>query len=145
MHSPTSVVPVDAWTQTLGLLSQLCGSDTRPETCGRETQLARSASCAATSGMLAKPASAMHRSISLSVIERPTSNTVTIAWRDPTHCSYGNQLWYMSQARRSGVCALSDRAIRHGDLVYRPGRCRPRPLNDGAMILASILCELEAD
>ncbi|GAB6852420.1 DUF3331 domain-containing protein [Paraburkholderia kururiensis] len=148
MDFATNMTTVDPWTQTLGLLSQLCGGDTRPAARGREAQAARMAGSAAasagTSSAPAQPGSAMRRSVSLSVIERPTSTTVTIAWRDATHCSYGDQLWHVARARRSGICAMSGRAIRRGDLVYHPRRSRPKPLNDGAMILASVLCEVDA-
>lgn len=151
MDFPTNAIPVDPWTQTLGLLSQLCGGDARPAARGRETPLVRTAGhataavTAAASAPRAQAGNAMRRSVSLSVIEHPTSTTVTIAWRDSTHCSYGDQLWQVSRARRSGVCAMSGRAIRRGDLVYQPRRIRPKPLNDGAMILASVLCEVQAD
>lgn len=153
MDFPASVIPVDPWTQTLGLLSQLCGGDARPAARARDTSPARkvnsatrlAAGSATALAASAQAAGAVRRSVSLSVIERPTSTTVTIAWRDSTHCSYGDQLWHVSHARRSGICVMSGRAIRRGDLVYQPRRSRPRPLNDGAMILASVLCEVEAD
>jgi len=149
MDFATNMTPVDPWTQTLALLSQLCGGDARPAARERQTQVARMAGSASASAeaspVRAQPGNAMRRSFSLSVLDRPTSTSVTIAWRDSTHCSYGDQLWLAARARSSGICAMSGRAIRRGDLVYQPRRSRPRPLNDGAMILASVLREVEAD
>ncbi|WP_027210786.1 DUF3331 domain-containing protein [Burkholderia sp. WSM2232] len=149
MDFPTNSTPTDPWTQTLGLLSQLCGGDARPAAREHEAQFARMAGSAAASAEAsparARTGNAMRRPVSLSVLERPSSTTVTIAWRDATHCSYGDQLWLAARARSSGICAMSGRAIRRGDLVYQPRRSRPRPLNDGAMILASVLRDVEAD
>jgi hypothetical protein len=73
------------------------------------------------------------------LIDRPSSATATIAWHDATHCSYGDQLWHAARARVSGVCAMSGRAIRIGDEVFKPRRCRPAPLNASAMIRADVL------
>jgi hypothetical protein len=75
------------------------------------------------------------------LIDRPSSATATIAWHDSTHCSYGDQLWHAARARVSGLCAMSGRAIRIGDEVFKPRRCRPAPLNASAMILAVVLDE----
>src|SRR6201991_3855286 len=75
------------------------------------------------------------------LIDRPSSATATIAWHDATHCSYGDQLWHAARARVSGVCAMSGRAIRIGDSVFKPRRGRPAPLNASAMILATVLNE----
>ncbi len=83
--------------------------------------------------------------MSVCLIERPTSATATIAWRDATHCSYGDQLWHVSRARVSGICAMSGTAIRIGDKVFKPRRGRPAPLNAGAMILAEVLNEAAGD
>jgi hypothetical protein len=72
------------------------------------------------------------------LIERPSSTTATIEWRDPTRCCYGDQVWRAMRARTAGVCAMSGVEIRPGDRVYGPNP-RPVPGNAGAMILASVL------
>ncbi|KMQ81174.1 hypothetical protein BPMI_01864c [Candidatus Burkholderia pumila] len=74
----------------------------------------------------------------VNVLERPSSTTAVIAWHDATRCSYGDQTWRTSRARKSGICAMSGRSIVPGDVVYRPSR-RSAPCNAHAMILASVL------
>lgn len=72
------------------------------------------------------------------VVERPTSTTATIYWRDATRCCYGHQTWRTSRARSAGVCAMSGRVISRGDYIYRPSS-RSGVCNGYAMILASVL------
>jgi Domain of unknown function (DUF3331) len=74
--------------------------------------------------------------INVVVLDRPTSSTVLISWKDSTRCNYGYQLWHLAKSRKSGICALSGKQIKVGDLVYRPYAGRLDPLNAGAMILA---------
>ena len=76
--------------------------------------------------------------VAVKLIERPSTTTVTIEWRDATRCCYGDQVWRAMRARKAGVCAMSGDAIRPGDQVYAPNP-RPVPSNAGAMILASVL------
>ncbi|WP_418789373.1 DUF3331 domain-containing protein [Paraburkholderia pallida] len=77
------------------------------------------------------------------IVERPTVGPVTLTWRDPLCCSYGNQEWYLTRARRTGVCALSGLEIRRGQTVYRPRATRPQALNANAMILKEILDDVD--
>jgi hypothetical protein len=70
------------------------------------------------------------------VLERISSSTALVSWRDPTRCSYGWQMWRRGVSRRLGTCALSGNEIRPGDRVYQP-RMHPRPANASAMILAA--------
>ncbi|WP_082016719.1 DUF3331 domain-containing protein [Cupriavidus sp. IDO] len=56
----------------------------------------------------------------VSLVEYKSVGTVVLSWRDATGASYGNQTWHRVHSLRSGVCALSGRAIRSGDLVFRP-------------------------
>jgi hypothetical protein len=78
------------------------------------------------------------RRVTVKLIERPSTTTATIEWRDSTRCCYGDQVWRAMRARTAGVCAMSGREIRPGDHVYGPDP-RPVPSNAGAMILASVL------
>jgi hypothetical protein len=80
----------------------------------------------------------------VSLIERTTSSTVTIAWRDSTSCSYGAQNWRAATARTSGICALSGARIKRGDRIFHPQRSKPRAVNARAMILESALNAVEA-
>jgi len=124
----------DPWIQTLDLLSAMSGNtgvDERAATVVRD-------------GRKGCQLSVVGRSFNaqVQVIDRPTQSTATVAWRDPTHCSYGDQVWHASRARVAGVCVMSGRAIHPGDAIYKPRACRPVPLNAGAMILQSVLNEV---
>ncbi|MFM0270976.1 DUF3331 domain-containing protein [Paraburkholderia aspalathi] len=118
---------IDPWMQTIGLLSLLAGES---KCCGvgpNEDNGARHGDGTAFHG------------VTVSLVERQTFSTVTIAWRDSTRCCYGDQIWHSTRARIEGVCAMSGRPIRPGDAVYKPRPCRPAPRNVGAMILTSAL------
>nr|WP_308010339.1 DUF3331 domain-containing protein [Burkholderia vietnamiensis] len=140
MNVSTDVIALDPWQQTLSLLSQLCRDDLRLRAPAREPLRARGTAHRAN----ARAGDAERRAVSVSFVDRVSSTAVTIAWRDSTHCSYGDQTWHVTRARASGVCALSGEPVRIGDAVYQP-RARPKPLNAGAMILESVLHEAEAE
>jgi hypothetical protein len=125
----------DPWRQTIGLLSLMSGRVDPAVTrlAALHVQFERRHS--------PLPMAGERFDAQVCLIERPTSATATIAWRDATHCSYGDQLWHAARARVSGVCAMSGRAIRVGDEVFKPRRGRPAPLNASAMILAAVLNE----
>src|ERR1700754_684836 len=80
-----------------------------------------------------------NRGGTVNIIDRPSSNTATIAWRDATRGSYGDQLWRRIRARSHGVCAISGAFILRGESVFSPWPARPPSANAGAMILASLL------
>jgi hypothetical protein len=132
------ICQVDPWVQTIRLLSSGprypdAGVNTMPlskrgRTCGCD--------------VIASTGCSPHLKVSL--IERTTSSTVTIAWRDPTSCFYGAQIWRIASARVSGVCALSGQRIRRGDRIFHPRRSNPAPVNARAMILESALNEVES-
>ncbi|CAE6816651.1 hypothetical protein R75465_05637 [Paraburkholderia aspalathi] len=118
---------IDPWMQTIGLLSMPAGES---KGCGsglNEGNRARHVDGTVLHG------------VRVSLLDRPTTSTATISWRDSTRCCYGDQVWCSSRARTEGVCALSGRAIRPGDAVYKPRPCRPEPRNADAMILTSAL------
>jgi len=71
----------------------------------------------------------------VSVVERTGPSSVTVTWNEPS-CRYGYQPWRAVISRLSGVCVISGKAIRRGDLVFKP-QVRPVPLNAHAMILNS--------
>jgi hypothetical protein len=127
----------DPWVQTIQLLSSgprypEAGAVTLPV-----TQRTTSAGCGAAFSISRSP------HLKVSVIERPTSSTVTIAWRDPTSCFYGAQIWRVACARVAGVCVLSGQRIRRGDRIFHPQRSKPAPVNARAMILESALDAIE--
>ncbi|WP_423395759.1 DUF3331 domain-containing protein [Burkholderia sp. LMG 21824] len=79
------------------------------------------------------------------VLGYQSDSTICVSWFDPTACHYGDQLWKLSIARLSGVCALSHRAIQAGDLIFRPIRVRlqPKPVNVNFMILAAAVEDVQ--
>jgi hypothetical protein len=70
--------------------------------------------------------------VRIEILEQ-SGTTLIIRWVEPGRCHYGEQRWRLRQARASGVCVVSRRAIRRGDAVYRPAE-RPAPPNASAMI-----------
>lgn len=74
--------------------------------------------------------------VKIEVLDRLTTVSAVLSWRDSTGGSYGYQLWQKGVARRSGMCAISGSAIRRGDRIYRPGTIGRLPSNAAAMILA---------
>lgn len=84
------------------------------------------------------------QSTRVTFVERFTSKSVSITWRDATAANYCEQLWIRRIARSNGVCAITGKAIVRGDAVYGPaGRTSMRPTNCAQMVLASELEELE--
>jgi hypothetical protein len=119
----------DPWVQTVDLLGHLCD--------GEQVGYLRG-------GLRSKPQAKRPDSVRVSglmvsLIEWSTATTVTLAWRDSTRCSYGDQVWHLTRARKDGVCAISGRAIHRGEAVFKPRITRPAPINADAMILDSVL------
>jgi len=121
------------WIQTIRLLSR--GSQL-PQICNKTSLSARRCTSFGHDGALTAEPS-LHRLVNL--IERTSSSTVTIAWRDSTSCSYGAQIWMSANAKVSGVCAMSGAQIKRGDRIFHPRHSKPAPVNAGAMILASAI------
>jgi hypothetical protein len=121
------------WIQTIRLLSH--GSQL-PNICNKTSLRPRSCASFGHNGALGTGPS-LHRVVSL--VERTSSSTVTIAWRDSTSCSYGAQIWMGANAKVSGVCAMSGARIQRGDRIFHPRHSKPAPVNAGAMILASAI------
>lgn len=121
------------WIQTIRLLSR--GSPL-PNICHKTSLRARRAAPVGHDDARTTGAS-LHRVVSL--VERTSSSTITIAWRDSTSCSYAAQIWMGANAKVSGVCAMSGAKINRGDRIYHPRHSNPAPVNAGAMILASAI------
>jgi hypothetical protein len=128
---------IDPWIQTIQLLSP--GSQLPDVDDQRTFTARRRASSGCKSAFSADPS---HHQV-VSLIERTTSSTATFAWRDPTSCSYGEQIWRAARAKVSGICAISGARIKRGDLIFHPQRSKLAPANAGAMILASALNDVE--
>ncbi|ACD16098.1 DUF3331 domain-containing protein [Paraburkholderia phytofirmans] len=128
---------IDPWGQTIRLLTSgfrcpEADADTRPVP-KRGTS----------NGFEAMPGTGHLPHLKVSLIERTTALTVTIAWRDPTSCFYGAQVWRIANAKVSGTCVLSGQRIRRGDRIFHPQRSKPAPVNARAMILESALNAIE--
>jgi len=130
---PANANSTDPWMQTIGLLSLLSGvsdadvgrdSAATDKSARKACQLAARVDCC---------------EVKVTLIDRPSASTATIAWRDSTNCFYGYQVWRASRSGVEGVCAMSGRTIHRGDAVYQPCAGRRAPLNAGAMILTSVL------
>jgi hypothetical protein len=118
---------IDPWMQTIGLLSVPAAGSTGCDRGLNVGDAARHVDGATLHG------------VTVSLIDRPSSSTATISWRDSTRGCYGDQVWSASRACAEGICAMSGRPIRPGDAVYKPRSCRRAPRNAGAMILTSAL------
>ncbi|GAB2894872.1 hypothetical protein GCM10027093_32820 [Paraburkholderia jirisanensis] len=139
LRSPTDTN--DPWLRMVSLLQ--VGSAPSADTLRVPTE---SDGCQRRSG-LGPAAPCENHGSTVNIIDRPSSNTVTIAWRDATRGSYGDQLWRRIRARSHGVCAISGAFILRGESVFSPWPARPPSANAGAMILASLLdaIQLEPD
>ncbi|EEA02317.1 hypothetical protein BH160DRAFT_2417 [Burkholderia sp. H160] len=70
--------------------------------------------------------------VQVQILEQ-SETTLIIRWVEPGRCHYAEQRWRRRRARASGVCVVSQRAIRRGDVVYCPNE-RPARANASAMI-----------
>jgi Domain of unknown function (DUF3331) len=75
--------------------------------------------------------------VAIALLDRPSPRTATVSWSDPRGCKYGEQVWRLATAKRSGICALSGEGIAAGDAIYRPTKVEPPPANAAAMMLAT--------
>ncbi|MEM5387358.1 DUF3331 domain-containing protein [Paraburkholderia phymatum] len=55
-----------------------------------------------------------------SIVERLSSETVSVCWSDATLGHYSGQTWRLGRARIDSYCLLTGRRIRYGDKVFRP-------------------------
>ncbi|MEX3937632.1 DUF3331 domain-containing protein [Paraburkholderia phymatum] len=56
----------------------------------------------------------------VSIVERLTSQTLSVCWSDATLGRYSEQTWRLGRARIDSYCLLTGRRIRYGDQVFRP-------------------------
>lgn len=77
--------------------------------------------------------------VTIALLDRPSPRTATVSWSDPQGCKYGEQVWRLATAKRSGVCALSGQGIAAGDAIYRPSKVEPPPANAAVMMLATLV------
>ncbi|MPW21968.1 DUF3331 domain-containing protein [Paraburkholderia sp. CNPSo 3157] len=78
-----------------------------------------------------------------SIVERLSSETVSVSWSDATLGRYSGQTWRLGRARMDSYCLLTGRRIRSGDKVFRPltqqGNLSPEY---NRMILACVVNDL---
>jgi hypothetical protein len=131
----TNAGNLDPWGQTLGLLALLSGvANAHAESLVNIAHKANQRVPA----LRVQPGTG---SVVAKIIERDSPGTITVAWRDPTSCRYGDQVWRASVAKKPGVCALSGQSINQGDAIFEPKTMRTPALNAGAMILCSVVGE----
>ena len=76
-------------------------------------------------------------SAKISILELNGTEMI-ISWHDSTSCNYDYQRWFKAKASKRGTCALTGCEIARGTYLFRPYQV-PRPVNFGAMILASVI------
>lgn len=79
----------------------------------------------------------------VSIVERLSSETVSVCWSDARmgHCS--EQTWRLGRSRIEAFCALTGERIRYGDRIFRPRTQRGCGCpGQGRMILACAVDEL---
>jgi hypothetical protein len=126
---------LDPWSMTLAALRRFSSSaEFLPAPSSLKRLPSRNQSCSALTG------DDDTTSVTVTVLERLPNSLFSLRWRDPTLCSYGEQVWAPCVARISGQCALSGRHIRRGDRIYKPRKRGSNiPLNLYAMIFADEL------
>ena len=78
----------------------------------------------------------------ISIIEQPTSQTLSVCWSDPQSGYYADQVWRKGVARRPSFCVLTGMRIDPGDSVFRPRTSETYvPGNRDRMILASVVIQ----
>lgn len=83
---------------------------------------------------------ASRRPAQIAVMERLSSSTISVSWSDPCCGHYTEQVWCHGLARACSRCALTGRAIRTGDRVFRPRAREIRvPVDQPQMILAEVI------
>lgn len=128
---------VDAWKHTLDLL-MLMQLSKRSGAAGEEAHKRCKHPALATFG--ARYAR-LGRVVHVHVVEKYSSSTIAVCWRDATSGCYVEQLWKAVTARSGSTCALSGLQIRRGYAVFRPSTRGYKPANNDSMILA---CAVEA-
>ncbi|WP_408370718.1 MULTISPECIES: DUF3331 domain-containing protein [unclassified Paraburkholderia] len=72
-------------------------------------------------------------------MQRLDPNTVLLSLHDATRGRFTEQRWRLTTAMDKGQCALSGRAIRRGDRVFRAQIRFPSQALQRQMILATVL------
>jgi hypothetical protein len=58
--------------------------------------------------------------LSVSIVEKLSSKTLSVSWSDPCAGRYSEQVWRLGRARFDARCAITGRPIRRGEAVFRP-------------------------
>jgi hypothetical protein len=133
----------DRWSKITGALIsgaanatlRLSGEYLKVPSCGSRTDQPLS-DCKRETG----PAPLAFSGASVRLVEKQSENSILVTWSDSTRCRYLDQVWTSGYARRGGYCALCGRAIRRGDLIFKPRwRGRTKPANSTEMILAEAI------
>ncbi|MFT0172895.1 DUF3331 domain-containing protein [Paraburkholderia mimosarum] len=132
----------DPWEQTLLLLDRLCAAEPHAQNTTPAELIPgpRIAEPHRYDGRCRKirpgrdATDAVSSAAVVTLLDRLSPRTVALRWCSAS-CHYGYQIWVCAKARRAGVCAVSGKAIRRGDIIYRPYTRTPVfPVNVNAMI-----------
>jgi len=76
----------------------------------------------------------------IAVVEWLSPATISVSWSDSCTGRYAEQIWCSGLARVGSVCALTGRAVRRGDRIFRPRIRQMRvPGNRDQVILAEAI------
>jgi hypothetical protein len=56
----------------------------------------------------------------ITIVERLSSESVSVCWSDARLGRYSDQTWRLGRARIDSLCLLTGRRIRYGDKIFRP-------------------------
>lgn len=78
----------------------------------------------------------------ISIVERPSSETVSVCWSDARMGRFSDQIWRRGRARTNSFCLLTGRQIRHGDEIFRPTKQVGLAADQDRMMLACAVDEV---
>jgi hypothetical protein len=76
---------------------------------------------------------------SIKMLGQAVYSTISMSWLHLTACRYADQIWRISVARRSDICASTRAAIRTCVHIYRLAHMRPLRVNSNFLIRAAIV------
>ncbi|WP_250516505.1 DUF3331 domain-containing protein [Caballeronia sp. INDeC2] len=81
----------------------------------------------------------------ISIVERTSSQTVTVCWSDARMGHFAEQVWRLGRACADSFCVLTGKQIAYGDKIFRPRVWRGVAPDEDCMILACAVDEMFDD
>jgi hypothetical protein len=72
----------------------------------------------------------------VSIVERTSSQTVTVCWSDARMGHFAEQIWCLGRSCVDSFCVLTGKQILYGDKIFRPRIWRGAAPDEEHMILA---------